>query len=692
MSRTNFISSHTELGVRLVGLSTALANARDLADWLGIGTAGLYNFRPSVRPVPLECHIPGYPGKHYCPRMATMNKPAFQGIKQHSPTKPVLIFVSSRRQTRITALELLQFLTAEENPKQWLNMDDTEMERIIANIKDQNLKLTLAFGVGIHHAGLVERDRKTVEELYVNMKIQVLIATATVAWGVNFPAHLVIVKGTEFYDGKLKRYVDMPITDVLQMIGRAGRPQYDHQGVAMVLVHDIKKGFYKKFLYEPFPVESSLLNVLADHLNAEIVAGTIQTRQDALDYMTWTFFFRRLLLNPSYYGMESVEDGGLNTFLSGIVGKALDQLEMSYCLETDEDGRTIYSTVEGRIASFYYLAHTTLQHLRDSLESDMTTEQTLQTLVDATEFSQLPVRHNEDNINAELAKQCPLETNIYTMDSPNTKASLLLQAHFSRLVLPSTDYLTDTKTVMDNAPRVLQAMIDVCAESGWLGSTLRVVSLLQMCVQARWDTDTSLLTLPHLQHAALYVFTNQGITSLPQLVTRVAAGYENLARMLRQEFDEPEIEDIWAVVTRLPIIQVRVEVGGQRLDLASQQQQPVTVRQHSEVTVSVSLRRANRPGKEGLKAHSPKFPKPKDEAWLLVLGDPATRELLALKRVGGVRGAASHALVLTPERAGRLELSLYLMSDCYLGLDQQYSIPLLVEQSEGEEIYYSDQE
>jgi superfamily II RNA helicase len=51
---------------------------------------------------------------------------------------------------------------------------------------------------------------------------QVLVATATVAWGVNFPAHLVIVKGTEFYDGKQKRYVDMPITDVLQMIGRAG--------------------------------------------------------------------------------------------------------------------------------------------------------------------------------------------------------------------------------------------------------------------------------------------------------------------------------------------------------------------------------------------------------------------------------------------------------------------------------------
>ena len=85
---------------------------------------------------------------------------------------------------------------------------------------------------------------------------QVLIATSTLAWGVNFPAHLVVVKGTEYFDGKTQHYVDYPITDVLQMMGRAGRPQYDDRGVAMILVHDIKKHFYKKFLYEPFPVES----------------------------------------------------------------------------------------------------------------------------------------------------------------------------------------------------------------------------------------------------------------------------------------------------------------------------------------------------------------------------------------------------------------------------------------------------
>jgi replicative superfamily II helicase len=55
-----------------------------------------------------------------------------------------------------------------------------------------------------------------------------------------------VEQGTEFYDGKSKRYVDFPITDVLQMMGRAGRPQFDQHGKAVILVHEPKKSFYKK--------------------------------------------------------------------------------------------------------------------------------------------------------------------------------------------------------------------------------------------------------------------------------------------------------------------------------------------------------------------------------------------------------------------------------------------------------------
>lgn len=90
VSRMNYMSQRTGKKVRIVGLSTALANARDVADWMSIGDIGLFNFRPSVRPVPLEVHISGFSGKHYCPRMATMNKPAYAAIKSHSPEKPVI--------------------------------------------------------------------------------------------------------------------------------------------------------------------------------------------------------------------------------------------------------------------------------------------------------------------------------------------------------------------------------------------------------------------------------------------------------------------------------------------------------------------------------------------------------------------------------------------------------------------------
>lgn len=47
------------------------------------------------------------------------------------------------------------------------------MQAVISLIKDQNLKSIIAFGIGIHHAGLHERDRKLVEELFLHQKIQV---------------------------------------------------------------------------------------------------------------------------------------------------------------------------------------------------------------------------------------------------------------------------------------------------------------------------------------------------------------------------------------------------------------------------------------------------------------------------------------------------------------------------------------
>jgi activating signal cointegrator complex subunit 3 len=193
VSRTNFICQNTTQKIRIIGLSTAIANAQDLANWLNIKGIGLYNFKPSVRPVPIEVHVSGYPGKNYCPRMALMNKPTYRAIIQYSPQKPVLVFVSSRRQTRLTAFDLIALAASDERQNRFLNMDPEEMRALIQTVRDSNLRQTLEFGIGLHHAGLHERDRNLVEELFTNQKIQLLITTSTLAWGVNLPAHAVLL-------------------------------------------------------------------------------------------------------------------------------------------------------------------------------------------------------------------------------------------------------------------------------------------------------------------------------------------------------------------------------------------------------------------------------------------------------------------------------------------------------------------
>lgn len=134
-----------------------------------------------------------------------------------------------------------------------------------------------------------------------------------------------------------------------------------------------KKQFYKRFLYEPFPVESSLPDCLPDHLNAEIVGGTVASRQDAVDYLTWTFFFRRLLQNPSYYDMEGTDAEILNAYMSDLVEDTLGALAAAGCveLEDEDEGGAVAPLALGRIAAFYYLRYRTAELFAKSLGPDM---------------------------------------------------------------------------------------------------------------------------------------------------------------------------------------------------------------------------------------------------------------------------------------------------------------------------------
>ncbi|XP_042499431.1 DExH-box ATP-dependent RNA helicase DExH14 isoform X2 [Macadamia integrifolia] len=652
VSRIRYISSQTERAVRFVGLSTALANARDLADWLGVGDIGLFNFKPSVRPVPLEVHIQGYPGKFYCPRMNSMNKPAYAAICTHSPTKPVLIFVSSRRQTRLTALDLIQFAISDEHSRQFLHMPEEALQMVLSQVTDQNLRHTLQFGIGLHHAGLNDKDRSLVEELFANNKIQVLVCTSTLAWGVNLPAHLVIIKGTEYYDGRTKRYVDFPITDILQMMGRAGRPQYDQHGKAAILVHEPKKSFYKKFLYEPFPVESSLREHLHDHINAEIVSGTICHKEDAVHYLTWTYLFRRLVVNPAYYGLEDTETRTLNSYLSSLVQNTFEDLEDSGCIKIDED--SVDPLMLGSIASQYYLSYLTVSMFGSNIGADTSLEVFLLILSGASEYNELPVRHNEENYNEALSEKVRYLVDKNRLDDPHVKANLLFQAHFSQLELPISDYVTDLKSVLDQSIRIIQAMIDICANSGWLASALTCMHLLQMVMQGLWfDHDSSLWMLPCMNAGLASTLSKEGISDVQQLLDLP----EKALQMLVGNFPASQL---YQDLQLFPRVKVRLQLKRRDSEDAK------------HVILNIKLEKKNSKCKTS-RAFAPRFPKLKEEAWWLVLGNVSTLELYALKRVSFSGSLFTHMDL--PSTAINLPgTKLIVVSDCYLGFEQEYLI------------------
>jgi len=665
VSRMNYIAASTKNSVRLLGMSTACANATDLANWLDV-KEGLFNFRHSVRPVPLELYIDGFPEvRGFCPLMQSMNRPTFLAIKNHSPDKPVIVFVPSRRQTRLTAKDLVNLCGMEDNPRRFLNMDEDDLQLHLSRVKDDALKEAISFGIGLHHAGLVESDRQLSEELFLHNKIQILVATSTLAWGVNLPAHLVVVKGTQFYDAKIEGYKDMDLTDVLQMLGRAGRPQFDTSGVARIFTQDAKKDFYKHFLHTGFPVESSLHTVLDNHLCAEVSSETVVTKQDALDYLTWTFFFRRLHKNPSYYGLEiSAEEHNsiaaqqlANDFMIKMVDTSLNELATSKCVEVYPNG-DVDPTPMGKIMSYYYLSHKTIRQLVHHAKPEASLQDVLTWMCLATEYDELPVRHNEDLINEELSKNLPLSGTAFDLPmwDPHVKAFLLLQAHMSRINLPITDYVGDQTSVLDQSIRIIQASIDVMTESGHLSSTLEFIKLLQCIKSARWPTEPPLSILPTVSETLKNKMALQELSKLkpPQV--------QKLARDL--SVPNSQSARFSKAAAAIPNIAVSVD------DVKA-------------LSLTVSLKRLNPVTEREARIYAPRFPKPQTEGWFIVVGDIARDEIVAVKRVGwsqgpgksvsvGSRPTARAVIKLPdPENGGGRKLDVLVLSDGYLGMEHR---------------------
>ncbi|ODN91338.1 pre-mRNA-splicing helicase BRR2 [Cryptococcus wingfieldii CBS 7118] len=659
VSRTRYAAQQLETPIRIVACSVSLSNAKDLGDWIGATSQTIFNFSPSARPLPLEVHLQSFNVPHFPSLMLAMAKPAYLSIVEHASTRPTICFVPSRKQCKLSANDILTYTLADEDEGRFLNVDREELEPHLERLQDEDLKETLRYGIGFYHEALSKVDKKIVTGLFEQGAIRVLVASKDTAWSLPVTSYMVIIMGVQSFDGQEHRYVDYAIADVLQMMGRACRPMIDSSSRCVLMVQQTRKDFFKKFLNEALPVESSLPNYLHDHFNAEIVAKTIENKQDAVDWCTWTWFYRRLMQNPGFYNLQGTSPTQVADYLSELVESTLNDLVDSDCIIVQDEMDTLPNNL-GMIASFYYISYITVDTFSKSIKETTKLKGLLEVVSSAHEFEIVPLRHHEDTLLERIYDRVPVKLQNVDYTSPYFKTFLLLQAHFSRLTLPP-DLAIDQALVLSKITGLLSACVDVMSSKSYLGC-LGAMDLSQMCVQAVWDRDSPLKQVPYFDRDVLARFKEKNLDSVYDIMELEDDERNDLLRM-----NDRQLARVAKFVNSYPNVEVSYSVANASSLNASES---------VELNVTLDREVDEDDPEAGQQADAPHFPHKKMVSWWLVVGDDATKNLYAIKKVTMTKATAKAKLELQlPE--GEWALKLYLICDSYAGADQDFELEKL---------------
>ncbi|KAF2201454.1 Sec63-domain-containing protein [Delitschia confertaspora ATCC 74209] len=675
VSRMHAMALQNESGMRIVGLSASLSNARDIGEWIGATKHTIFNFSPHVRSVPLELHIQSFTIPHFPSLMLAMAKPTYQAITQLSPEKPAMIFVPSRKQVRASALDLFAACVADNDEDRFLNAPLEELEPIFAKINERALAESLSHGIGYFHEALTTFDKKAVQHLFKIGAIQVMLVSRDSCWEIENHAHLVIVMGTQFFEGREHRYIDYQISEVLQMFGRAGRVGEDMTSKGVLMVPAVKRDYYKKFLNEALPIESSLNANLPDAFVAEITSGMIESTQDAVDWTTYTYFYRRLLANPTYYALYDTSHEGLSAHLSELVENTLKELAEANIIELDEEEDTIAPLNAAMIAAYYNISFITMQTLLMSLTEKSNLKAILEIVTAATEFDSIPIRRHETHILSRIYDRVPYKMADANYETPHFKAFVLLQAHFSRMQLP-IDLAKDQELILKKTLNLLSACVDVLSSEGHLNA-MNAMEMSQMVVQAMWRKDSPLKQIPHFDDDTVKTAEKFGITDIYEFMEAMDPDenkdYKSLIESLG--FDNKQLADAARFTNEYwPNVELGFELEDPDNVVAGEPS-------YLNITVTRELDEDEQPKTE---AHAPFYPADKAESWWLVVADQSTDALLAVKKIP-VPKELKYRMEFTVPKQGEHELTLFLVCDSYLGVDQAPTFKVVAAEGEEEE-------
>lgn len=480
--------------IRIVGLSATLPNYEDVARFIDVDPKkGLFYFDALYRPCPLEQQYIGIKEKKAIRKVAAMNEACYDKMKECIKNNhQLIIFVHSRKDTYKTAKWLSEKAAEDELLVTSSSVGAQEiLKQEAENARNKNLSQILPSGFGIHHAGLQKEDRGTVEDLFAQGHISVLVSTATLAWGVNLPAHTVVIKGTDTYNPEKGSWVQLLPQDILQMLGRAGRPRYDKSGVGVIITAHDQLQYYMAVLNQQLPIESQLMSRLADNLNAESVLGQIKNLDNAVDYLGQTYLYIRMLKSPKLYqvGAEYENDKALYWKRADLAHTAFTILHKHKLITYDEDSGKVIPTELGKIAASFYIGHSTIFMYHNKLKPWMSEIDVLRVFASSEEFKYVPVRQEEKLEIAKLAEKCPIAIKEPPTE-PLAKINVLLQAYIAHLLLEGFALMADMIYITQSAGRLLRAIHEICVKKLWASASLITLELCKIVEKRTWNTSS----------------------------------------------------------------------------------------------------------------------------------------------------------------------------------------------------------
>lgn len=480
---------NTHFPLRIIALSATIPNINDISLWIQKSSnlrlpAETYIFDDSYRSAVLDKKVIGYriPSDNLFLFDNMLNSKLNKIILEYGDGKPVIIFCPTRNSAKMTAKFLAKRSRFHITNK--------------LKVKDKELQNVSGSKVAFHHAGLVFLDRTIVENAYLSGKINILCSTSTLSVGINLPAFLVIIKGTKCWaQGDL---VDYPESEIIQMIGRAGRLPFESTGRAIILTSVSDKTKYENLVMGSQDVESRLHTNIHDHLAAEVALGVIKSHDDGVRWLKSTFLYVRFTQNPTYYlsipqtrGDSTDVTHGLKLFCQRAI------LDLSENKLIDGEDGAFQVTDFGKSMVKHYISFDTMkQFLLVSVSS--TVQDCLVLLTKSIEFQDIHLKHNErrlyKSINSSTLMKFPIDDTILL---DHDKVSILIQFELGGLEYPTykgsgqvhSSFINDKLLVFKQSLRICRCLIDILVSKG---DAISLVSCLYLsrCIQGKAWEDT----------------------------------------------------------------------------------------------------------------------------------------------------------------------------------------------------------